>query len=154
MDQQDALAAVLRGLRTAKGLGQNELPEITARYLSTLESGRGNPTLDVLLYLAAALEVSPATLMLLISSVADGVTVKDQLKRTKSQIQELMSSGATEQIYRSAGSTAPSRGRPSTMSAETLNLIRKLSASGRSHAEIAAQLGISRSTVQRNLSGK
>lgn len=154
LQQREAFAAVLRGLRAVKGLTQSELPEITGRYLSSLETGQRNPTLDVLHKVASALGVSPATLMLLLSVAEDGAPVQDHLERIASEINDLASAGAMEQILRMAAVKPPSRGRPSTLPADAALLMRELSDSGLSNSEIAARLGVSKTTVRRNLASK
>ncbi|MBI2059217.1 MAG: helix-turn-helix transcriptional regulator [Nitrospirae bacterium] len=64
VDQKDKIKALvgdrMQSLRKAKGLTQGELSErvgISDKYLSNVECGRENPTLDTLLGVAAALGV-------------------------------------------------------------------------------------------------
>lgn len=63
----DQLAANLRALRKARGMrSQDELAQasgVPRPTIGVLENGRGNPTLEVLLKLAAALDVSIAELV-------------------------------------------------------------------------------------------
>jgi XRE family aerobic/anaerobic benzoate catabolism transcriptional regulator len=61
-----AFAEQLRAARHRAGLSQEDLAnsaEMSQRYLSGLESGAGNPTLEVIAALAAALRVDPASLI-------------------------------------------------------------------------------------------
>lgn len=64
------LGQQLRGLRRAKGLTQRDLPQpvgVTFQYISDIEKGKANPTLEVLERFAAAvdgdlqIDVDPAT---------------------------------------------------------------------------------------------
>ena len=61
-----AFGAVLRRCRLAEGLTQAELAEIADVHLNTIglnERGRTVPTLDVLIRLAASLNVSAASMV-------------------------------------------------------------------------------------------
>lgn len=154
MQQREAFAAVLRGMRAVRGLGQTEIPDITGRYLSGIEAGQRNPTLDVLQKVASALGVSPGTLMLLTSATEDGAPVHDHLERIATEIQSLISAGALEQISRVAVSEPPSRGRPRSLEADAAQRMRELRSLGLSNYEIAAKLGVSEATVRRKLSSE
>lgn len=63
MDKKTALGARIKALRKQKGWSQERLAErasISTQYLSNIERGKENPTLDLLLRLAESLKVSPA----------------------------------------------------------------------------------------------
>ena len=63
------LAWNVRRLRTSRGLTQEKLAvdaRVAAPYLSRIERGTVNPTIDILDRLAAALDVSSDTLLLAI----------------------------------------------------------------------------------------
>ncbi len=56
----------LRSLRKARGLSQDQLGEranLNGKYLGELERGSGNPSLEVMARLAAALEIDLGTLV-------------------------------------------------------------------------------------------
>lgn len=60
MNRKELIGRRLRELRRGKGLSQealSEKAEITSNYLSRLERGTENPTLDTLIRIADALEV-------------------------------------------------------------------------------------------------
>lgn len=62
MDKKAALAARIKVLRKQQGWSQEELAErvgISTQYVSNIERGKENPTLDLLLRLAEALRVVP-----------------------------------------------------------------------------------------------
>ena len=63
MDLRDTFAANLRRIRNAKGMSQDELAyeaNMSRSYLSELERGAFNASLNVIARLAAALAVEPA----------------------------------------------------------------------------------------------
>ena len=62
MEAAEALAVVVRALRRKKGLTQENLITIDRSYWGRIERGEVNITIDVLIRLAALLEVEPASL--------------------------------------------------------------------------------------------
>ena len=65
MDERVRIGKRIKELRKTRGLSQErvaELLDISPNYLSGIECGRENPTLDLLLRLAAALKVDVAAL--------------------------------------------------------------------------------------------
>lgn len=66
MNVHDRLARNVSRLRKAAGLTQEEFADrsgIHPTYISAIENGHRNPTIDVVERLALALEVDPATLL-------------------------------------------------------------------------------------------
>ena len=66
MKPAERLGAGIRALRSQLGWSQEKLAEASGlhrSYISQLERGRRNPTLDVLARLAAALDVKLSTLL-------------------------------------------------------------------------------------------
>lgn len=54
MSIKTAVAAVLRAMRKARGLSQNDLAEVSSRtYVSKLERGQSSPTLEMMATLSA-----------------------------------------------------------------------------------------------------
>ena len=65
MDDRKLLGQRIKELRQARGWSQEELAERMesgAKYLSSLERGRENPTLDMLIKVARTLKVEPMDL--------------------------------------------------------------------------------------------
>ena len=59
MDVKEMIGARIKDLRTAKGITQDRLSElvgINSKYLSSIERGKENPTLNTILKLAEALD--------------------------------------------------------------------------------------------------
>ncbi len=66
MDIKDAFAAALKQARTAKRLTQEDFSNVSSRtYVSTLERGLKNPTLDKIEDLASVMRLHPLTLITL-----------------------------------------------------------------------------------------
>jgi transcriptional regulator with XRE-family HTH domain len=66
MDIKDAFAAALKRARTAKRLTQEDFSNVSSRtYVSTLERGLKNPTLDKIEDLASVMRLHPLTLITL-----------------------------------------------------------------------------------------
>jgi transcriptional regulator with XRE-family HTH domain len=64
MDIKDAFAAALKQARTAKRLTQEDFSNVSSRtYVSTLERGLKNPTLDKIEDLAGVMRLHPLTLI-------------------------------------------------------------------------------------------
>jgi len=64
MDLRRGLARSLRLIRKARGLAQDELAEVSGRtYLSEIERGIKNPTIEKIDKLARALDVHPLTIL-------------------------------------------------------------------------------------------
>jgi transcriptional regulator with XRE-family HTH domain len=65
-DYRSVLAESVRSLRKGRGMSQTELAsacQITQATLSEIENSRGNPTFDVLIRIANALDVPPFSLI-------------------------------------------------------------------------------------------
>ncbi len=77
MDQKRLLGKRINEIRKRQGLSQERLAErasISAQYVSNIERGKENPTLDLLLRLAEALRVS-------LGQLCDFETVEDLNRR-------------------------------------------------------------------------
>jgi Predicted transcriptional regulators len=70
----DAIGFVLREIRNEKGLSQEEVGEriqADRAYIAYLETGRRYPSVDMLIALAKALEVTPGSLLDRVSAHID-----------------------------------------------------------------------------------
>lgn len=88
MDTKTAFGLVLKQVRKAKGLTQEDFGDVSSRtYLSTLERGMKSITLEKLNDLALVLGVHPLTLSVLTySSGEKGASIDALLNRTKAEI--------------------------------------------------------------------
>lgn len=122
---------------------------IGRRGRNRIERGKTNVTMETLSHVASMLEVDAALLLLLAHSAHSGEPVDIALRRISSKLDTLKQDGAIEAII-----TQPARrtGRPATPDIQKA-LVRAplLKESGMSNSEIARELGVSKSTVQRYL---
>jgi len=73
MEPVEAFAVVLRELRRKRGLSQQALAleaDVDRTFVSLLERGKRQPSLDTLFRLAAALSISPTKLIARVEEVA------------------------------------------------------------------------------------
>ena len=76
MSVKELIGKRIKEARQAKGLSQEALSEkigMSAKYLSSVERGKENPTLDTLIKLADALEVEASELSIISRKVAGGI---------------------------------------------------------------------------------
>lgn len=93
MDIKQMIGARIKELRAKKGITQERLSErmeINPKYLSSIERGKENPTLNTLIKLSESLEVD-------IGEIFSFVEAEDPHKR-KSQILSLLDEADSEQL--------------------------------------------------------
>ena len=150
MDAAEALAVVVRGIRRGQGLSQEDVNSIGRSHLSRIERGELSITLDVLVRLAGILDLDPAALILMASSLQANESFNDGLKRLSKQLNRIKKAGIDleiESLVR-AGKLPPGRPARSEAAANALEAIR-LKKEGLRVVEIAARLGLSEATVRR-----
>jgi transcriptional regulator with XRE-family HTH domain len=78
MELQIAFGQALRRQRRAKGLSQEAFTTVSSRtYLSQLERGLKNPTLDKVEELATTMGIHPLTLLTECFSIKDGAEIEE-----------------------------------------------------------------------------
>ena len=93
MDIKQMIGARIKEIRAKKGITQERLSErmeINPKYLSSIERGKENPTLNTLIKLSESLEVD-------IGEIFSFVEAEDPHKR-KSQILSLLDEADSEQL--------------------------------------------------------
>ena len=88
-DARAIFGKTIRGIRILKRLTQDNLSELSGKapvYISNLERGQSNPTLDSILTFAAALEVEPSDIFALAFS-----SESDLKKEIKAQFATILS---------------------------------------------------------------
>ena len=93
MDLKEMIGSRIQEIRNKKGITQDQLSEkvgISAKYLSSIERGKENPTLNTILKLAQSLDVTPDEFFI-------HLEIEDPAKR-KSMINELLDEADEDQL--------------------------------------------------------
>ena len=150
MSLSEAFAVVIRALRQKSGMSQDDLSLLDRSYLSRVERGKGNVSIEMLLKISKMLDAEPTVLMLLTTSLLSEEAADVALERVSRKLETLKETGVIELI--SSGGRPRQHGRPSNLAAsERLKLAPHLKQKGLSNSEIARELDVSKSTVQRYL---
>lgn len=152
METAEALAVVVRAVRRRKGLSQENLISIDRSYWGQIERGEVNITIDVLIRLAALLEVEAASLILMATSLQSNEPFREGLKRLNKQLNKIKRDGVDSEIesLSRAGKLPPGRP-PRSGAADKAAEANRLNNEGVSVAEISEALGLSKTTVRRYL---
>lgn len=152
MDAAEALAVVIRGVRRGQGLSQEDINIIGRSHFSRIERGEVSITLDVLVRLAGILDLDPAALILMATSLQAHESFSDGLKRLSKQLTRIKKAGIDLEIgsLARAGKLPPGRPARSGAAANALEANR-LKKEGVPVVEIAGRLGLSEATVRRYL---
>ncbi|MDV2080380.1 helix-turn-helix domain-containing protein [Marinobacter xestospongiae] len=90
MELQIAFGQVLRRQRKAKGLSQEAFTSVSSRtYLSELERGLKNPTLDKIDELATTMGIHPLTLLTECYLIKDGSDIEEVFARVIKEFSDL-----------------------------------------------------------------
>jgi transcriptional regulator with XRE-family HTH domain len=150
MSLGEAFAVVIRALRQKSGMSQDDLSLLDRSYLSRVERGKGNVSIEMLLKISKMLDAEPTVLMLLTTSLLSEEATDVALERISGKLETLKETGVIELI--SSGGRPRQIGRPSNLAAsERLKLAPQMKQKGLSNSEIARELDVSKSTVQRYL---
>lgn len=150
MSLSEAFAVVIRALRQKSGMSQDDLSLLDRSYLSRVERGKGNVSIEMLLKISKMLDAEPTVLMLLTTALLSDEATDVAWERMSRKLETLKETGVIELI--SSGGRPRQHGRPSNLAAsERLKLAPQLKQKGLSNAQIARELDVSKSTVQRYL---
>lgn len=90
LDTKHAFGKALRMVRTLRGLTQEDFSEVSSRtYLSTLERGQKNPTIDKVVELSGVLGVHPLTLLCVALAEAEGAQPANILSQVLEELQRM-----------------------------------------------------------------
>lgn len=146
MSVRIAFAAALKLLRTTRGLTQHELSEnLTQSHVSQIENEKTSPSLEAIIELARVLEISPVALMALVCGAQDELNAADVLKIAEKDLQEmaLLQASIPLEIEQTPHPRV-------TAAAKMREAVQVLKEKGFSQAEIARELGMAKTTVQRH----
>lgn len=98
MEQGKAFGITLKRYRIRAGLSQEAFSTVSSRtYISTLERGLKNPTLDKVNEIASALSVHPLTLLTTYyMTLDDTLSIDDLMTRVRSEL--IVASGDTNEV--------------------------------------------------------
>lgn len=148
MSLDEALAAVVRGVRRSKGLSQEDLNTVDRSYLGRIEGGRVKVTVEVLNRIAVMLGVEVGLLLLLASSLLEKEPIESVMHRLNEQLASLKEANVFPTIDEMLAVKRPATGRDrKAEAARNLASAQKMRAAGASLAAIAKELNISTSTV-------
>lgn len=152
METAEALAAVVRAVRRRKGLSQENLISIDRSYWGQIERGEVNITIDVLIRLAALLEVEAASLILMATSLQSNEPFREGQKRLNKQLAKIRRDGVDTEMTSlvQAGKLPPGRPARSDAAQKAVEANR-LHSAGLTVTEISETLGLSKTTVRRYL---
>lgn len=148
MSIQEGFATALRLIRVTKGLTQKDVSgAVAGSHVSQLEAGKTSPTVKVTSDLADALCLSPAALLAVAIASDSGVTPSAVLRKAITDLEEL---GLLDQVP-PASTQAMDNTHPTTARAAlTRTRVQECKGKGLNQIEVAKQLGLPRSTVQRH----
>lgn len=147
-----ALAGTLRALRLNRRFRYENLSDASGRSkISALERGETSITLEKFESLAEALEIDPLALLALCISAQQGKPYPDLIKNAHEQLLAFEADGGMELLAEQFADGAliqRTRGKP--QNPESLDAVRRLKATGKTQAQIAQDLGLSPSLVNRH----
>lgn len=148
MSIQEGFAAALRWIRVTKGLTQKDVSStVAASHVSQLEADKTSPTVKVAGDLALALGLSPSALLAAAAASDLGVTPRAVLMQG---IEELERLGLIDTVPPASSQDTESPHPTSARAAVIRAQVQELKTRGLNQLEVARDLGIPRSTVQRH----
>lgn len=144
-----AFAAVLRVLRSRKGLSQEGLSEAGTRtYLAQLEMGKSGITLDKLDLLSKALDTSPLTMLALTLAIRQNEPIEFVLSRLTAELSEHQQTGLMEELKAQLQEDALVARKPGKPVDENrLRQVHQHKTEGLTQKQIAEKLGLSKQSV-------
>lgn len=146
MAVRTAFAVTLKLLRAKRDLTQQELSKkVDQSHVSRIENEKTSPSLEAIIELADALEISPVALMAIVCGMQDRLSARDVLKIAEKDLKSLtLLKGLIPQKIEQ-----PPHPRI-IAAAQARETVQALKEQGFSRAEIARKLGMTKTTVQRH----
>ena len=90
MELNEAFGVALASVRRKRGLAQEDFSQVSSRtYVSSLERGEKNPTLQKVELLSEQLEIHPLTLLASTFANRDGTSTEQLLKMVTAELKKL-----------------------------------------------------------------
>lgn len=146
MSVRTAFAATLKLLRAKRDLTQQALSQkVDQSHVSRIENEKTSPSLEAIIELADALEISPVALMAIVCGAQDDMSAGEILKNAERDLKSL----------KLLKGSIPMKMEPSphprvTAATQAREAVRVLKEQGLSRAEVAMKLGMAKTTVQRH----
>ncbi|EGH42833.1 helix-turn-helix domain-containing protein [Pseudomonas syringae] len=148
MSIQDGFAAALRWIRVTKELTQKDVSgTVAASHVSQLEAGKTSPTVKVAGDLALALGLSPSALLAAAAASDLGATPRAVLMQAIDDLERL---GLIDMVPPASAQSTDSPHPTSARAALTRSQVQELKKRGLTQVQVARDLGVPRSTVQRH----
>ena len=148
MSIREGFAAALRLIRMTKGLNQKDLSgAVAGSHVSQLESGKTSPTVKAAGDLALALGLSPSALLAVAMAADSRATPRDVLLQAISELETL---GLVDEIPPQSADAMDSTHPTSVRAAAIRAQVQDLKSQGLKQIEVAKQLELPRTTVQRH----
>jgi len=146
MSVRIAFAAALKLLRMKRGLTQHELSKNVAQsHVSQIETEKTSPSLEAIIELARVLELSPVALMALVCAAKDELSASEVLKIAAKDLKDIA------MLKTSIPLEIVEVPHPRVTAAAKMRVeVQTLKEKGFSQAEIAKELGMPKTTVQRH----
>lgn len=152
MPSPHSLAAVLRTVRAARGLSQEQMVKtLEARHLHNVEHGLTNMTLKMLEGISGHLDVDPVALLAAASSFDRHETLDEFMVYLRGELDKLRAMRVMDNVpaqFSDGVLIAAKGGRPAT-SAEKVRAVLDCKAGGLTQKETSVKLGIPKSTVHK-----
>lgn len=146
MSVRTAFAVTLKLLRAKRDLTQQELSKkVDQSHVSRIENEKTSPSLEAIVELAAALEISPVALMAIVCGVQHDLSAGDILKNAEVDLKTLTLLKGSIPVEMEQ----PVHPRV-TAAAQARETVRVLKEQGLSRTEVAMKLGMAKTTVQRH----
>lgn len=146
MSVRTAFAVTLKLLRAKRGLTQQELSKkVDQSHVSRIENEKTSPSLEAIIELADALEISPVAMMAIVCGMQDELSADDVLKIAEKDLKSLAL------LKVSIPLEFEEKPHPRiTVAAKMREEVQALKEQGFSQAEIVRELGMAKTTVQRH----
>lgn len=151
MVMRESLAAVLRLVRSSRGLSKEDLQgQVETRHLYNLENAKTGVTLDMLNTISSALDVDPLALLVVASCFEKKLSPDEALERLSEEVNSLIALGVVNGLSGqfADGALKPIKGGPRS-SPDKIEAVLRCRTQGMTQKEASEALGIPTSTVNR-----